>query len=42
MVIPLGPPNLQVLTLVERCGDELIQREVSDVRFVPLIGRYGA
>jgi protein-L-isoaspartate(D-aspartate) O-methyltransferase len=42
MAIPLGPPERQVLTLVERRGDTIERTEVSDVRFVPLIGRHGA
>lgn len=41
MVIPVGPPDAQVLTLVEREGDAYRETVVSDVRFVPLIGRHG-
>lgn len=42
MVIPLGPPEHQVLTLVERHGEDYQSTEISDVRFVPLLGRHGA
>lgn len=41
MVIPVGPDDAQVLTLVEREGDAWRETVVSDVRFVPLIGRHG-
>lgn len=41
MVIPVGPPDHQVLTLVERQGGEYHFTEISDVRFVPLLGRHG-
>ncbi|HUG27879.1 MAG TPA: protein-L-isoaspartate(D-aspartate) O-methyltransferase [Gemmatimonadales bacterium] len=42
MVIPVGPPDHQTLTLVEREDDTIRQTEISDVRFVPLVGRHGA
>lgn len=42
MVLPLGPPEGQVLTLVERQEDTYRETVVSDVQFVPLIGRHGA
>lgn len=42
LVIPVGPPDHQVLTLVERHGDDYQFTEISDVRFVPLLGRHGA
>ncbi len=42
MVIPVGPPDHQTLTLVERDNDTIRQTEISDVRFVPLVGRHGA
>lgn len=41
MVIPVGPPDNQVLMLVERLGEAIRETVVSDVRFVPLIGRHG-
>jgi protein-L-isoaspartate(D-aspartate) O-methyltransferase len=41
LVIPLGAGDTQVLTLFERQGDQLVRKEVTDVRFVPLIGRHG-
>jgi protein-L-isoaspartate(D-aspartate) O-methyltransferase len=41
MVIPVGPPEHQVLTLVERQGEDYRYTEISDVRFVPLVGRHG-
>lgn len=42
LVIPVGPRDHQVLTLVERDKDTIRQTEFSDVRFVPLVGRHGA
>lgn len=42
MVIPVGPPDHQILTLVERENDTIRRTEISDVRFVPLVGRHGA
>jgi protein-L-isoaspartate(D-aspartate) O-methyltransferase len=41
MVIPLGDRASQVLTVVERQGDEVRSRTVADVRFVPLVGEFG-
>jgi protein-L-isoaspartate(D-aspartate) O-methyltransferase len=41
MVIPLGDRASQVLTVVERHGDEVRTRTVADVRFVPLVGEFG-
>jgi protein-L-isoaspartate(D-aspartate) O-methyltransferase len=41
MVIPLGDRASQTLTLVERQGDEVRSRTVTDVRFVPLVGEFG-
>lgn len=41
LVIPLGAGDTQVLTLFERQDDQLVRKEVTDVRFVPLIGRHG-
>jgi protein-L-isoaspartate(D-aspartate) O-methyltransferase len=41
MVIPLGDRASQILTLVERRGDDVHSRTVADVRFVPLVGEFG-
>jgi protein-L-isoaspartate(D-aspartate) O-methyltransferase len=41
LVMPVGGREHQLLTLVERNGDELRSRELEPVVFVPLIGRYG-
>lgn len=41
LVIPIGAGEAQVLTLVERDGDRWRETTVSDVRFVPLLGRHG-
>jgi protein-L-isoaspartate(D-aspartate) O-methyltransferase len=41
LVIPIGNRESQVLTLVQRVGDEVQTRTVADVRFVPLLGEFG-
>ncbi len=41
MVIPLGDPDNQVLTLVEKENDRLRISEATGVRFVPLLGEFG-
>ena len=41
LIIPLGDRRTQVLTLVERVGDEIRTSTVADVRFVPLLGEFG-
>ncbi len=41
LVIPVGQGDTQRLTAAEKVGDELVTREVVDVRFVPLIGQHG-
>jgi protein-L-isoaspartate(D-aspartate) O-methyltransferase len=41
MVIPLGDRVGQVLTVVQRQGDEIRTSTVADVRFVPLLGQFG-
>jgi protein-L-isoaspartate(D-aspartate) O-methyltransferase len=41
MVIPLGDRDAQILTLVERRGDEVRTSTIADVRFVPLVGQFG-
>lgn len=37
MVIPIGSPFIQTLTLVEKKDDQLITKKLLDCRFVPLI-----
>ena len=41
LVIPLGDLGQQTLMLVRRTPDGLEQRTISEVRFVPLLGRFG-
>lgn len=41
MVLPLGERGRQALTLVEKRAGEVRATEVSDVRFVPLLGEFG-
>ncbi|HJP72397.1 MAG TPA: protein-L-isoaspartate(D-aspartate) O-methyltransferase [Candidatus Limnocylindria bacterium] len=41
LVMPVGSREHQLLTLVERQGDELTSTELEPVVFVPLIGRFG-
>jgi protein-L-isoaspartate(D-aspartate) O-methyltransferase len=41
LVIPIGPPDQQVLTLVEKRGGKVSTAVISDVRFVPLLGEFG-
>ena len=41
LVMPVGSREHQMLTLVERHGDELALRELDPVVFVPLIGEFG-
>ena len=41
LVIPLDRGEGQTLTLVEREGDSFRETTVSDVRFVPLLGKHG-
>jgi len=41
LIIPLGDRSTQVLTLVQRVGDEVRTSTVADVRFVPLLGEFG-
>jgi protein-L-isoaspartate(D-aspartate) O-methyltransferase len=41
LVMPVGGREHQLLTLVERNGDDLVSRELEPVVFVPLIGQYG-
>lgn len=39
MLIPVGDRNQQVLTMVERRGEDTVTTAVADCTFVPLIGR---
>jgi protein-L-isoaspartate(D-aspartate) O-methyltransferase len=41
LVMPVGTRNQQWLTLVERHGEAINQREVEPVVFVPLVGEHG-
>jgi protein-L-isoaspartate(D-aspartate) O-methyltransferase len=41
LVIPIGPPERQELTLLVREGDRVVRRELEPCAFVPLLGRYG-
>lgn len=41
MLIPLGGRDDQMLTVATRRGDTLIRRDITPVRFVPLVGAYG-
>jgi protein-L-isoaspartate(D-aspartate) O-methyltransferase len=40
-VLPVGPQNEQMLVTVTRRGSELIEQQLTPVRFVKLIGREG-
>ncbi|HET9275247.1 MAG TPA: protein-L-isoaspartate(D-aspartate) O-methyltransferase [Gemmatimonadales bacterium] len=41
LVLPLGDQDSQTLTLAEKRGDRVITTTATDVRFVPLLGRFG-
>ncbi len=41
LVIPIGPPEAQTLTLVEKRGQRIQQTSVTTCVFVPLIGEHG-
>jgi protein-L-isoaspartate(D-aspartate) O-methyltransferase len=41
LVIPVGPPGLQRLTIIDRHGQQLSVREGEACTFVPLVGRHG-
>ena len=41
ILIPLGGREDQMLTVATRRGDTLERRDISPVRFVPLVGAYG-
>lgn len=40
LVIPIGGRDAQVLLRLERRGDDIVSERMSNVRFVPLIGRH--
>ena len=41
MVVPVGPPQAQMLNEVEKRGGEVCRKEIASCVFVPLVGRYG-
>lgn len=41
LVVPLGDQESQVLTLVEKTGEEIRTFRATGVRFVPLLGEFG-
>jgi protein-L-isoaspartate(D-aspartate) O-methyltransferase len=41
ILIPLGTRDDQILTVATRRGDALVRRDITPVRFVPLLGTYG-
>jgi protein-L-isoaspartate(D-aspartate) O-methyltransferase len=41
LVIPVGPPDSQVLTVVRRLGDTTERQTLDACVFVPLVGRFG-
>ena len=41
LIIPIGPPDLQVLYSVTKHNGQVIRRKLEDCRFVPLIGKLG-
>ena len=41
IVMPIGPSESQILTAIDRKGDQCTTRPICDVRFVKLIGRQG-
>jgi protein-L-isoaspartate(D-aspartate) O-methyltransferase len=41
LVIPVGPPGMQRLTLIDRQGSRFQTHEGETCTFVPLIGRHG-
>ncbi|HLV26603.1 MAG TPA: protein-L-isoaspartate(D-aspartate) O-methyltransferase [Gemmatimonadales bacterium] len=41
MLIPIGPPEEQVLEMIVRRGEALERQEIAPVRFVPLLGAHG-
>jgi protein-L-isoaspartate(D-aspartate) O-methyltransferase len=41
MVVPVGDRAEQILMLIEKVGGTLRETQLSDVRFVPLLGEFG-
>jgi protein-L-isoaspartate(D-aspartate) O-methyltransferase len=41
LVIPVGPPHHQILTIVTRTGSTFTAESTSACSFVPLVGRFG-
>jgi len=41
LLVPLGPKDAQVLTLVTISGEGVVRTPLADARFVPLLGRHG-
>lgn len=41
LIVPLGDRDEQMLVLVRRVGDEFERRDITPVRFVPLMGTHG-
>lgn len=41
LLIPVGPPDEQVLMMIVRRGEELVRHNIAPVRFVPLLGAHG-
>jgi protein-L-isoaspartate(D-aspartate) O-methyltransferase len=41
LVIPVGPPEAQILTVVQRTGETTTRQALDPCVFVPLVGRYG-
>jgi len=41
MVLPIGPPDAQMLVAIERRGEHVIHRDLMSCVFVPLLGQYG-
>ncbi|HMK31956.1 MAG TPA: protein-L-isoaspartate(D-aspartate) O-methyltransferase [Terriglobales bacterium] len=41
MILPVGPPDMQVLQLVHKRGQDALISELEGCRFVPLIGKQG-
>lgn len=41
LIVPLGEPFSQVLTLVEKRADQLQYQQICGCVFVPLVGKYG-
>lgn len=41
LLVPVGRPDEQVLTMVVRRGQNMEHREIAPVRFVPLLGAFG-